>query len=99
MDSVHKIRYHLFNASFTEILKTTNHIQVTTLLETERNIMNLMELLNSQVSLGKHIPRPIDILSNTQILGLAVCVQTSVSVSTTIIMMDVDPIIQYLCTN
>ena len=31
--------------------------------------MNLMELLNSQVSLGKHIARPIDILSNTRILG------------------------------
>ena len=34
--------------------------------------MNLMELLNSQMSLGKHITRPIDILSNTRILGLAV---------------------------
>ena len=34
--------------------------------------MNLMELLNSQVSLGKDITRPIDILSNTRILGLAV---------------------------
>ena len=34
--------------------------------------MNLLELLNSQVSLGEHITRPIDILSNTRILGLAV---------------------------
>ena len=49
---------------------------------------------------GKHITRPLDILLNIQILSLAVilCVQTSVSVSTTIIMMDVDAIIPYPCT-
>ena len=70
MESVHQIRYRLFNESFAEIVKSTNHMEVTTLLE--RNIMNLMELMNSQVSLGKYITRPIYILSTTRIPGLAV---------------------------
>ena len=59
----------LINESFAQILKFTNHIQIITLHE--RNIINLLEFLNSQVSLSTHITRPIDILSNTRILGLA----------------------------
>ena len=63
--------------------------------------MNLMELMNSQLFLGKYITRPIYILSTTRIPGLADIhsVQTSVSVNTTIIMMNVDAIIHYPCTN
>ena len=80
-------------------LKSKNHIQITT--HHEMHIMNLMELLNSQVSSGKHISRPIDILSNTRIPGLAIIpsVQTFVSVNTTVIMMAVDEITLYQLTS
>ena len=43
----------------------TNHITLH-----ERNIINLLKLLHSQVSLSTHITRTIDILSNRPILGL-----------------------------
>ena len=53
--------------SLGQILKY-NNIQIITLHE--RNIINLMGHLNLQVSLSTHITRPIDILSNTRILGM-----------------------------
>ena len=72
MESVQlqQIRFHKFNKSFAQILKSTNHY-TNHITQHERNIINLLKLLNLLVSLSTHITRPIDSLSNTQILGLA----------------------------
>ena len=55
MEIVHQVRYNTFNEGFAQILKFINRKHIITLHE--RNIIKLLEPLNSQVALSTLITR------------------------------------------